>query len=123
MKYLSILTLFLVIFSFNTTAFSGGAQLDLNESDVAEDSAIFFFDLRDRESFIQLTNVFSFEVFVHVQIFDVNNDCIENNFYDTYTGNDTHVYNMRDILTNDGNALFHWSNRLELSGTTIAYSL
>ena len=103
MKYLSILTLFLVIFSFNTTAFSGGAQLDVNETDVAEDSAIFFFDLRERETFIQLTNVLSNQVFVHVQIFDVNNDCIENNFFDTYTGNDTHVYNMRDILTNDGN--------------------
>ncbi len=26
----------------------------------------------------------------------------ENNFFDLYTPNDTHVYNLRDILTNDG---------------------
>ena len=24
-------------------------------------------------------------------------------FFDVYTPNDTHVYNMREILTNDGN--------------------
>ena len=36
-------------------------------------------------------------------LFNVNLDCAENNFYDTYTPNDTHVYNMRDIQTNDGN--------------------
>ncbi len=39
----------------------------------------------------------------HVQIFDVSNNCNENNFFDGYTINDTHVYNMRDIQTNDGN--------------------
>ncbi len=62
-----------------------------------------FFDLRDRESYVQLTNTFSTQVTAHIQIFDVSNNCNENNFYDVYTGNDTHVYNIRDILTNDGN--------------------
>jgi len=37
-----------------------------------------------------------------VQIFDVSNLCNENNFNDAYTANDTHVYDMRDIQTNDG---------------------
>jgi len=40
---------------------------------------------------------------VHVQIFDVGNNCNENNFFDTYTLADTHIYNLRNILTNDGN--------------------
>jgi len=62
-----------------------------------------FFDLRDRESFVQFTNIDSINAAVHVQIFDVSNNCNENNFFDTYTPNDTHVYNMRDIQTNDGN--------------------
>ena len=35
---------------------------------------------------------------------DVNNLCNENNFFDTYTPNDTHVYNLRDITTNNGNS-------------------
>ena len=66
------------------------------------------YDLRERESYIQLTNTDSGAVFpdgitVHVQIFDVGNNCNENNFFDVYTALDTHVYNMRDIQTNNGN--------------------
>ena len=96
------LTIFLLSICLYSTAYSG-SNLDLNESDIAEDSAIYFFDLRDRETYIQLTNVLANDITVHIQIFDVNNDCIENNFFDTYTGNDTHVYNLRNILTNNGN--------------------
>jgi len=62
-----------------------------------------FFDLRDRESFVQLTSIDTIDGTVHVQIFNVSNNCSENNFFDTYTPNDTHVYNMRDIQTNNGN--------------------
>jgi len=67
---------------------------------------VYFFDLRDRETFIQLTYSEQFNLGVgaqaHVQIFNVGQNCNENNFFDEYTINDTHVYNMRDILTNDG---------------------
>jgi len=66
----------------------------------------YFFDLRERETFIQLTYPDTESTGVngiaHVQIFNVNDDCNENNFFDTYTPTDTHVYNMRDIQTNDG---------------------
>jgi len=61
-----------------------------------------YMDLRDRETFVQVTNDQGSPVTVHVQIFDVSNNCNENNFFDSYTGNDTHVYNMRNITTNDG---------------------
>lgn len=60
------------------------------------------FDLRNRESFVQVTNTNGSDITIHVQIFNVDDDCNENNFYDTLTPNDTHVYNMRDILTNNG---------------------
>jgi len=60
-----------------------------------------FYDLRDRESFVQVTNTDGATT-VHVQIFDVSNLCNENNFFDTYTPSDTHIYNLRDILTNNG---------------------
>ena len=70
-------------------------------------SLIYFFDLRDRETFIQLTYfekaVQGISANMHIQIFDVSNNCNENDFFDVYTPNDTHVYNMRDIQTNDGN--------------------
>ncbi|NIS07487.1 MAG: hypothetical protein GWO07_01705, partial [Candidatus Dadabacteria bacterium] len=62
-----------------------------------------FFDLRERESFLQVTNTDTANpYFVHVQVFTVNERCNENNFYDLYTPNDTHVYNMRNIIPNDG---------------------
>jgi len=62
-----------------------------------------FFDLRNRETYVQITNVGAINQFIHVQVFNVDNDCIENNFFDLLTPADTHVYNLRDIQTNDGN--------------------
>jgi len=94
-----------------------GMEDDMNymETDIPGDMLVFFFDLRDRETYIQLTNS-NFDVnmgdddddvgkdnSLHIFIFDVSRDCVENNFFDVYTPNDTHVYNMRDIQTNDGN--------------------
>jgi len=62
-----------------------------------------FFDLRDRETFVQVTNLEPEELILHIQIWNVDDNCNENDFFDIYTINDTHVYNMRDIQTNDGN--------------------
>lgn len=84
--------------------FSTVSCFDLGfESDSTSFRLISFYDLRDRESFVQITNTDGFDSKVHVQIFDVANNCNENNFFDDFTGNDTHIYNMRDIQTNDGN--------------------
>jgi len=83
----------------------GSGRLDVLETDsAAEDAVIGFFDLRDRETFIQITNVspdLPGETY-HIQLFNVPNLCNENNFFDDYTPNDTHVYNLRDITRNDG---------------------
>ena len=80
------------------------AQNDFDENTQA---IFYFFDLRDRETFIQLTfpdiDSEGDNARAHVQIFDVSNNCSENNFFDIYTPNDTHIYNLRDIQTNDGN--------------------
>jgi len=67
----------------------------------------YVFDLRDRETFLQFTYLdqvgFGSSATAHVQIFNVADNCNENNFFDVYTVSDTHVYNMREIQTNDGN--------------------
>ncbi len=68
---------------------------------------VYFFDLRERETYIQMTYIndgiaMGLEGIAHVQIFEVSNNCNENDFFDSYTVADTHVYNMRDIQTNDG---------------------
>ncbi len=94
--------------------FGGGSSFTVPETDTTPldeefdlSSIFYFFDLRERETFIQLTNPDALQTglpaIAHIQIFDVSNNCNENNFFDNYTVNDTHVYNMRDIQTNDGN--------------------
>jgi len=105
--YTAIIFLFLCFSLFSTQkSYSGASTEDaafFSESDTANFQLYSVFDLRERESFIQLTNIDSSSVTVHVQIFDVGNNCNENNFFDTYTPADTHVYNMSDIITNNGN--------------------
>jgi len=101
-KFTALLLIFLFL---STTASFAGKGLEIPETDGIGNSPVlfYFFDLRERESYIQLTNAGSNATTVHVQIWDVSNNCNENNFFDAYTGNDTHVYNMRDIQTNDTN--------------------
>jgi len=99
-KYLLLgITLLLI------TAMPGisGNDFDIPVTDAADESLFGFFDLRERETYIQVTNVAATNNNVHIQIFDVSNNCNENNFFDLYTPSDTHVYNLRDIITNDGN--------------------
>lgn len=97
---LSLVVAFIIFGTINS--FSG--SFPIIESDNNENFSIFaFYDLRDRESYLQVTNSQASPSTLHIQIFNVGNLCNENDFFDDYTGNDTHVYNMRDILTNDTN--------------------
>ena len=75
----------------------------IGESDTTAFQLVSFFDLRERDTFIQLTTNDQDAPRVHVQIFNVDENCNEYDFFDQYTVNDTHVYNLRDIITNDGN--------------------
>lgn len=101
-----MIRLLALIFAFTAlTVVNVYAGLPVNETDTSEYQLVGFFDLRDRESFIQITNTNQGPLphVIHIQVFNVGNLCNENNFFDSYTGNDTHVYNLRDIITNDGN--------------------
>ena len=96
-SYFYIFIMFLMLST--TSCFDIGA-----ESDSASTAFLFSaFDTRDRDSYIQLTEITGTAATIHVQIFDVSNNCNENDFFDNYTPNDTHVYNLKDIQTNDGN--------------------
>ena len=102
-----MIRLLTLIFAFTAlAAVNSYAGLPIVETDSGDFQIVGFFDLRDRESFIQITNTESSDPtphVIHIQVFNVGNLCNENNFFDTYTINDTHVYNLRDIITNDGN--------------------
>jgi len=104
----SIFILFLVLALFLIpvrNSYSQDAEFDVMTTDTPNEAVVGFFDLRERETFMQVTNVGPDVIAqsLHIQIYDVSNNCNENNFFDFYTPNDTHVYNLRDIKTNDGN--------------------
>lgn len=86
--------------------YAGGLSnptLFLSETDSAHSELAAVFDLRDRETLLQLTNINDSSATLHIQIYNVANLCNENDFFDEYTPNDTHIYDLRNILTNDGN--------------------
>lgn len=103
--YKSIFVLFFALASCLIPYNNVYAGLPIIDTDYLDWQLVGSFDLRDRESFIQITNTDNFPLghTIHIQIFNVGNLCNENNFFDVYTINDTHVYNLRDIVTNDGN--------------------
>ena len=103
-KILITILTFGFLFFLNTPSFAGDPLFEIPESDTDGKALMGFFDLRDRETYIQVTN---FDQSpngnnIHIQIYDVSNNCNENNFFDFYTPNDTHIYDLRNILTNDG---------------------
>jgi hypothetical protein len=112
MKYLLSIFILVLSFSFIGIDISHADHNLIPETDTGAASLYSFIDLRDRETYVQVTNTanpdvsnnidVSGDVTVHVQIFNVDDNCNENNFFDTLTPNDTHVYNMRDIQTNNG---------------------
>lgn len=115
MKLKSLFALF-IIFIFlilPTTGRSGESSIlfSLGETNSVifngngNTSVLFYaFDLRERETYVQFTFPLSDSgALSHIQIFDVSNNCNENNFFDVYTPSDTHIYNLRNIQTNDGN--------------------
>ena len=99
---IKLFLLILALMAFTATNVYAG-DINIVETDRDDFVLVGFFDLRQRESFIQVTNTQDDPAFVHIQIFNVADNCNENNFFDNYTPNDTHTYNLRDIQTNDGN--------------------
>ncbi len=89
-KYLLVLALLFVI----PIQADAGGGVNLSNTDDAQSRQTSFWDLRDRESFVQITNISTNDLCVHVQIFNVNGDvvCEEVNFPDCYTGNDTQLF-------------------------------
>ena len=91
------LFLFFSIISLPTSSYSVDEQ-------VFSYQLFYAWDLRNRETFIQVTSVDSSDIDIHFQIFDSTNLCNELDFYDTLSTGDgtTHIYNMSNITTNNG---------------------
>ena len=59
-----------------------------------------FWDQRARFTTVQITNTCAFGVNIHVNVFNVPDNCEDFDFNDTLTANDTHVYDLRDLQGN-----------------------
>jgi hypothetical protein len=103
--FLAALAFLLIIPAFAPMKAWAGDLLDatVTDTDLGDGSTLFFFwDLRGRESFFQVTNTENKPVTVHVQVFNTATGCSEFDFFDTYTGDDTHLYNVRHLDSNNG---------------------
>lgn len=93
----------LMVFPHNVFAGGkGGPDLNTVITDSASSRLIGYWDLRDRETFFQVTNTNGDDVRIHIQVFDVSSDCAEFDYFDTLTPRDTHVYDIRELDRNNG---------------------
>jgi hypothetical protein len=93
--------------------------IEVGKTELQASQLIFWYDQTttttpdlNRFSYIQVTNAADTPVTVHVQIFRSSNPsfgnpatavlCDELDFNDLYTAFDTHIYDLSDIVTNDG---------------------
>lgn len=96
MRYKSFYILSFVIF----TIFQFSCASPITDRPSTQLSA--YYDLRNRSSYIQVTNTAPTPVGIHVQIFQSDNDCDELDFDDNLTPNDTVIYDLDDIRKNNG---------------------
>ena len=112
----SLLVIIFSILMLPTLSYSQVIQI--GKTMEASSQLIFWYDNDDsvftRDASIQVTNTSSTDpVEVHIQIYSSTGDgvdvantvrCIDGNFNDVLTANDTHVYAMDDIQLNNGEA-------------------
>lgn len=61
-----------------------------------------YYDLRNRHTYIQVTNFHNAPITIHVQIFQHDKNCDELNFFDDLTPNDTVIYDLENMVRNNG---------------------
>ncbi|NIP31312.1 MAG: hypothetical protein GTO02_16885, partial [Candidatus Dadabacteria bacterium] len=101
MTYRTLILVSLLFIALPTELFArSGTIIPQKDVDPAQLSA--YYDLRNRSSYIQITNTTAQTRTIHVQIFQHDRSCDELNFFDELTANDTVVYNLDNIIKNDG---------------------
>jgi len=105
-KYLFVLAVLLVL---PMQAKAGLGIPIIDQTDTGVNRLVAFYDTRDRDTLIQVTNTSSAKVNIHVQLFDVAGvvqECEECNVDDMLTPHDTHVYDIENLVTNSGSVPF-----------------
>lgn len=99
---LSFTLLFVLALALPMKAWGGAGDriYELYQTEIGTVTMYNYFDQRERQTYIQVTNICNEVVVVHVQIWNVANKCFETDFFDEFTRNDTHVYDFNDIQMN-----------------------
>lgn len=103
-KYLFVLAVLLVLPMQAMAGFGSDIPV-IDQTDTGVDRLVAFYDTRGRDTFIQVTNTSTSGVNIHVQLFQTPGtvqQCEEIDFDDFLTGNDTHVYDVENLVTNTG---------------------
>ncbi|NIP32169.1 MAG: hypothetical protein GTO02_22650 [Candidatus Dadabacteria bacterium] len=109
----NLLLLLALVIVLPMTVFAGLGPspkgLTWQATDRPANEQIAYYDLRDRQTLVQITNISTASsaspLCIHVQIFQQDRGCSELDFNDQLTPNDTVVYNMDDLHRNDGSAV------------------
>lgn len=102
---LALIAIFSLMLVMPLAAYAGSGDIDdiSITTDSGSSQLVSYYDLRNRESYVQVSNTDVVPANIHVQIF--RNDfanCQDLNFYDTLTASDTHIYDMSNIVGNTG---------------------
>lgn len=105
-----VLVLFLILLFSPLNAISGSAGPSyLNpETDNGSFQLFYYWDLRNRDSSFQVYNNSTSAIRVHVQVFMANSTvhpCEEIDFIDDFTPFDTHIYELKNLIRNNGTSL------------------
>ena len=93
-----------MLFSFNVQVSSAGDDYFTDEN--ASDLLVSYFDTRQRSTQVQVTNIDSVDTAtIHVQIFADSFQCEDRDFTDTLTPNETHVYDISNLVSANGNPI------------------
>ena len=100
-----LVLLLMILFPINVYA-GGPEDVDIPGTDDPEEELLAYYDLRDRQSFVQVTNRSDENpLCIHVQVFQQDRGCDELDFNDVLTANDTVIYDLDNMLRNDGSAV------------------
>ena len=83
-------------------------SIDFLSTDDGDEEQFAYYDLRNRKTYIQVTNKETEDpealptLCLHIQIFQQDQGCSELDFEDELTPNDTVIYDLDNIIRNDG---------------------
>ena len=104
-RLIKLVLFFAIIFGLQTPVSFAGFPFGFND-EVPANILVSYFDIANGNTFVQVTNIDSVNsVTIHVQIFADLNNCVDRDFTDNLTPNETHVYDISNLQSANGNPI------------------